>query len=159
MAYLPAPPTGRGRRPMPFVSSTDIRGRGDPVISGLPTDPAAVSTLPPSPPPTVTWPEKLREAQTEAEVVGVVRDFLALVGPEEIVRIPLRLRPDRIVDGEDIVAYGVELVRHECADQEGRQVVQKLARIMSHASVRLSEIKGLPPKRRWDDHPVRRYGA
>ena len=119
-----------------------------------------MSTHPPQSRTSITWPEKLREARTEAEVVGIVRDFLALVGPEDIVRIPAQLRPGRIVDGDDIANYGLELVRHECADQESRRVVQQLARLMSHASVRLSEIMGVPPPSLpRDEGSVRRYGA
>lgn len=87
-----------------------------------------------------TWPDKLREARTETEVVGVVRDFVAMVTPEEFARIPPTLRPGRFVDAHDITTYGFDLVRHECGDREGRQVVRRLAEFFSRASIRLSEI-------------------
>ena len=111
------------------------------------------TTPPPSPriqSHATTWAEKLREAQTEMEVVAVVRDYIALVTPEEYARIPEFLRPGRFVDAQDVTSYGFDLVRHECEDNDGRRVVRRLARFFSDASIRLSQI--LVASRSDDDH-------
>ena len=87
-----------------------------------------------------TWGAKLREAKAELEVVEIVREFVAQLTPDDIARIPAHVRPGRFIDATDVTAYGFDLVRHECEDNDGRRVVQRLARFFSEASIRLSEI-------------------
>ena len=87
-----------------------------------------------------TWAAKLREANAEPEVVEIVREFVAQLTPDDIARIPPHVRPGRFIDATDVTAYGFDLVRHECEDNDGRRVVQRLARFFSEASIRLSEI-------------------
>lgn len=101
-----------------------------------------------------TWAGKLREARSEMDVVAVVRDFVALLTPEEFARIPERLRPGRFVDAHDVTSYGFDLVRHECEDKEGRRVVRRMARFFSEASIRLSEILVASPRSEEDDEPM-----
>jgi hypothetical protein len=84
-----------------------------------------------------TWRAKLREAQSEREVVRIVREFVAELTPDDI---PVHMRPGRFIDATDVGSYGLDLVRHECQDNDARRVVQRLARFLSEASIRLSEI-------------------
>jgi hypothetical protein len=44
------------------------------------------------------------------------------------------------VDANDITTYAFDLVRQECHDDGAQHMVQRLAHIMSRASIRLSEI-------------------
>jgi hypothetical protein len=90
--------------------------------------------------PILSWPESLAEASTESQVVDVARDYLATLSHEEFARLPESLRPPKLVDAADITAYAFELVREECRDEEAQGIVQRLAHIMSRASIRLSEI-------------------
>jgi len=88
----------------------------------------------------LSWPESLAEAATESQVVDLARDYLATLSHEEFARLPEKLRPPKLVDAADITAYAFELVREECHDEEAQGVVQRLAHIMSRASIRLAEI-------------------
>ena len=88
----------------------------------------------------LTWQERLDTATSEAEVIDVARDYLATVSPREIGSLPEALRPGKIVDANDITTYAFDLVRQECHDEGTQHLVQRLAHIMSRASIRLSEI-------------------
>lgn len=88
----------------------------------------------------LTWQERLDHAATEADVVDVVRDYLATLTPQEYGSLPRALRPGKIVDANDITTYAFDLVREECHDEGMQHMVQRLAHMMSRASIRLSEI-------------------
>jgi len=88
----------------------------------------------------LTWQERLDEAEVESDVVGVARDYLATLTHEEVMCLPAHLRPGKIVDANDITTYAFDLVRHECQDDGVQRLVQRLAHVMSRASIRLSQI-------------------
>ena len=79
-------------------------------------------------------------ATTESEVVDVAREYLATVTPQEFGSLPEPLRPGKIVDANDITTYAFDLVRQECHDEGVQHMVQRLAHVMSRASIRLSQI-------------------
>jgi hypothetical protein len=87
-----------------------------------------------------TWQERLDSAAFESDVVDVVRDYLATLTHEEHMYLPANLRPQKIVDANDVTTYAFELVRHECHDEGAQRLVQRLANIMSRASIRLAQI-------------------
>ena len=89
-----------------------------------------------------TWQERIEEAGTEPEVVAVTRDYLARLSQDEYAELPLELRPRKIVDANDIAAYALDLARHEAEDPDEMNLVQRLAQLLSRASVRVSEIAG-----------------
>ena len=89
-----------------------------------------------------TWQERIEEAGTEPEVVAVTRDYLARLSQDEYAELPLELRPRKIVDANDIAAYALDLARHEADDPDEMNLVQRLAQLLSRASVRVSEITG-----------------
>jgi len=91
-----------------------------------------------------TWQERIEEAGTEPEVVAVTRDYLARLSQDEYAELPLALRPRKIVDASDIAAYAFDLARHEADDPDEMNLVQRLAQLMSRASVRASEIAAAP---------------
>ncbi|HET6264350.1 MAG TPA: hypothetical protein VFD95_05820 [Usitatibacter sp.] len=97
----------------------------------------------------MTWQDQLDRASTEAEVVALVREFMATVSPLEAAGLPESLRPRRIADAHDVTSYAFDLVRGDVADDEGSQrSLHRLAHFLSRASVRLAEIlserRGIP---------------
>ncbi len=88
----------------------------------------------------LTWQERLDEALTEDEVLAVARDYLATLSPQEYARLPHAIRPGKLVDANDVTTYAFELVRAQCDDADAAGTLQRLAHIMSRASIRLSEI-------------------
>ena len=96
-------------------------------------------------PMTVSWNGRLDGAATEAEVVDVVKDFMATISPYEIARLPAQCRPRKIVDASDITQYAFTIVRHHCDDGEGTaRVAHRLASFFTAASIRLSQILSVP---------------
>jgi hypothetical protein len=90
----------------------------------------------------LTWQERIEDAGTEPEIVAVARDYLARLSQDEYAELPLELRPRKIVDANDIAAYALDLARHEADDPDEMNLVQRLAQLLSRASVRVSEIAG-----------------
>ena len=100
-----------------------------------------------------SWPQRLRSAHSEQEVVDVARDFLAIFSPYDLARLPSELRPGRIVDGNDVSDLAFTLVRQLHDDAQGSaRCIHKLTQFFTQASVRLSELKGggagpsMPPR-------------
>jgi len=88
----------------------------------------------------LTWEERIEDAGTEPEVVAVARDYLARLSQDEYAELPIALRPRKIVDANDIAAYALDLARHEAEDPDEMNLVQRLAQLMSLATVRASEL-------------------
>ena len=89
----------------------------------------------------LTWADLLKKAADEHDVVAAARDFLATVTPQEVALMPRALRPDRIVDANDVTTYAFELTRADCDEESAAHViVHRLASFFSAASIRLSEI-------------------
>lgn len=94
-----------------------------------------------------TWQHRLDAAHGVDEVIQATRDFLAGFGPFEIDALPADCRaPAKIVDAEDVSSFAFELVRYECAAGDATvELVHKLARFFSHASMRLAQITARDP--------------
>lgn len=94
-----------------------------------------------------TWQHRLDAARGVDEVVAAARDFLAVFGPLELAALPAGCRPPaKIVDADDVSSYAFELVRFECAERdETAELVHKLARFFSHASMRLAQLTARDP--------------
>lgn len=88
----------------------------------------------------MSWQERLEQCQAEGEVVQVVRDYLALLTPEEIASLPRGFIPGRIADGDDISAFAVQLLIHESRCEGESPLLHKLAHIFGLASVQLSKV-------------------
>jgi hypothetical protein len=98
-----------------------------------------------------TWQHRLDAARAVEDVVAAARDFLAVFGPLELAALPEGCRPPaKIVDDEDIASYAFDLVRFERAEgAEVGDMVHRLARFFSHASMRLAQITARDTQ---DDH-------
>jgi hypothetical protein len=88
----------------------------------------------------VTWQHRLDHARTADEVVAVARDFLASFEPAELQSLPESCRPVAKVFEDDIASYAFDLMRHESGPTEPGELVHKLARFFSHASMRLAQL-------------------
>lgn len=89
----------------------------------------------------VGWQGRLAEATSREDVVAVARDFLALVGPEEVARMPVDCRPGKLVDGEDVANYAVTLARRSCdPDCFNDHNLQRIAAFFGDALGRLSQL-------------------
>lgn len=89
----------------------------------------------------MSWQDQLDRAKSEADVVAIVREFMATVSPWEVARLPEPLRPRKITDASDVTQFAFDLVRGDILDNEGTQrVLHRLAHLFSRASLRLSQI-------------------
>jgi hypothetical protein len=94
-----------------------------------------------------TWQHRLDAAHGVEEVLAAARDFLAAFSPLELAGLPEGCRPPaKIFDADDVSSYAFELVRFECAERdETAELVHKLARFFSHASMRLAQLTARDP--------------
>jgi hypothetical protein len=91
------------------------------------------------------WQGRLDDATSREDVVGVARDFLALVTPEEVARMPVDCRPGKLVDGEDVANYAVVLARRACdPDCFEDHNLQRIAAFFGDALARLSQLTPTP---------------
>lgn len=88
----------------------------------------------------VSWAARVEGATSVHEVLEVARDFLARLTPYEVHSLPSAcMPPPKIVDADDVTAYALALVRHDCAESPGDAgLAHKLADFFSHASGRLA---------------------
>ena len=89
------------------------------------------------------WQGQLDHADRPEAVLAVARDYLAQISPEEVAQLPEECRPRRLVDGDDVASYALELARHQ-ASADGPEVLQKMAAFFADASLRLSQILADP---------------
>jgi hypothetical protein len=89
-----------------------------------------------------TWQHRLDAARDVEEIVSAARDFVALFGPLELAALPQPCHPPvKIFDADDVASYAFELVRFECAvGSDTAELVRKLARFFSHASMRVAQL-------------------
>jgi len=99
-----------------------------------------------------TWQHRIDAARGAEEIVAAARDYLATLGPLELGALPEGCRPPaKIVDADDVTTYAFDLVRFECEGHDTRELVHKLARFFSHASMRLAQITARDPLAAEDD--------
>jgi hypothetical protein len=86
---------------------------------------------------------RLRTATSEAEVIGLVRDFLAEWRPEELAHVPRVCRPGKMRDGEDIADCAYALTQARMAKAESHPLVLEMENFFAHACTRISELEGI----------------
>jgi len=89
------------------------------------------------------WKALLDDADNEAELVRVTRDYLATWTPQEMFALPEQCRPGQIKGAEDISFWAYELARIHCADTNdpgAAALVAKMMTFFSHASERLAKL-------------------
>ena len=92
----------------------------------------------------LTWIDRIDSADSTSEVLEIARVYVASLTPEEIVQIPVKCRPHKLVDGNDLAEYALDLMRETCRDPEPSPLMLKLSAIMSHASTRATELMAVP---------------
>jgi hypothetical protein len=86
------------------------------------------------------WPARLAQAKTEAQVIGVCRDFLVSIPPAELARLALACRPVPLEDAAGLSVYALQLVRHYCESNDAAPLVLRMASFFAHANVRMAKI-------------------
>jgi Arc/MetJ-type ribon-helix-helix transcriptional regulator len=90
----------------------------------------------------VGWQGHLNEASTVAEVVSIVRDYVALISPEEFAQLPEACRPGKFVDADDVSRYALRLAREQCDGlAQELPLLQKLAAFCASASARAGQLQ------------------
>jgi hypothetical protein len=87
---------------------------------------------------------QIDNAKTPAEVVALVRDYLATWSPEELVRLPEAVRPGRIRDEEDVDSLHGNLVqeyRTTRASGEELAALQQITSVLVRATIRIAELR------------------
>ncbi|HUP97718.1 MAG TPA: hypothetical protein VM073_07250 [Usitatibacter sp.] len=86
----------------------------------------------------------MERAESEEEVVSIVRDYFAMWTPEEISRLPKSCRPARLRDAsnlEDLNRWGVEAFRKTRASGQELELLQKLTAIIGRACVHIARLR------------------
>jgi hypothetical protein len=95
-----------------------------------------------------SWQDAVRAADTEDDVLDLVRDFLAQFSPEEVAQLPHDCRPAKIIDARDVTEYAFELARNRCDEAgDGADVLHRLSAFFTDANERLAEIMRVPVPR------------
>ena len=90
-----------------------------------------------------TWFAQIDRAKSIGEALGVARDFIASMTPQEMGMLPAACRPGRVRDEQDIEALHaclVESYRDSRATGEELDTLQRLTSFMVRLSIRLSEL-------------------
>jgi hypothetical protein len=95
----------------------------------------------------LSWAARVEAAPSAHDVVEVARDFLAQLTPYEVHALPDPCKPPRkLVDADDVTAYALALVQHDCAQgSDEAELAHKMADFFSHASGRLARLASEPP--------------
>ena len=86
------------------------------------------------------WHRRIETANTESEVIDIVRDLLASLDPKDLLALPRGCEPPRIGDSDDVAAYALAFVRQDLRGAAGGESLDNLAGLIVHASNRLSKI-------------------
>lgn len=103
-----------------------------------------------------SWIGQIESAPSTADVVAIVRDYIALWSPEEIAALPPPVRPGRVRDEADIADLHdrlVEAYRTTRASGDALASLQRLTGFMARASIRIAELGGAARREIEDDAP------
>ena len=103
--------------------------------------------IPERPMSAATWQQLLARAGTPKEVISIARDFVASIDRDALARLPESCTPGKLSDGQDVMAYAYELVRHDVTqnDTAAAETIDKLASFFSQAAVRLAQLTTASP--------------
>ena len=111
-----------------------------------------------------SWFQLMDNARDAAEVVTIVRDYLATWTPQEIARLPVECRPKRIrvaEDVEELHAAAVDCYRTTLASGDELTALQLMTGMLAHASVRIAQLRAATGEETPDvssTNPPRRQG-
>ena len=87
--------------------------------------------------------DSLEEADSEREVVAVVREYLARIGPAEIATLPEDCWPSKINDHEDIAEYALRISRRRALSPQSVSndaLLERLHSLLSSAVARVAAL-------------------
>jgi hypothetical protein len=90
-----------------------------------------------------SWYGQIQAAPTIADVVAIVRDYIALWSPEEMAMLPAAARPGRVRDASDVTDLHERLVeeyRTTRASGEALATLQRFTGFLVRASLRMAEL-------------------
>jgi len=85
--------------------------------------------------------DSLEDADSEREVVGVVKEYLARLGPAELATLPEDCWPGRIVDRDDISEYALRVARRRALSSQSLAndaLLDRIANLLTHAASRVA---------------------
>jgi hypothetical protein len=91
-----------------------------------------------------SWFQQMDNARDPAEVVTIVRDYIATWTPQEIAKLPVEVRPQRVRSAEDIDelhACAVDAYRTTRASGDELTALQVMTGMLVRASVRLAQLR------------------
>jgi hypothetical protein len=103
-----------------------------------------------------SWIGQIESANSIADVVAIVRDYIALWSPGEIGTLPAAARPGRVRDESDITDLHerlVEAYRATRATGDSLATLQRLTGFMARASIRIAELGGPAREKLEDEAP------
>ena len=103
-----------------------------------------------------SWIGQIENAHCVADVVAIVRDYIALWSPEEIAALPPSVRPGRVRDESDVADLHerlVEAYRTTRASGDALATLQRLTGFLARASIRVAELGGELRDDAGDDAP------
>jgi hypothetical protein len=105
---------------------------------------ATRSHLPPSS--IQDWRRHLAATGSEEEVVGLTREYVATLAPEQFAQLPAGCQPGRIRDGDDIGVWAYELAQAHCSlryDDAQDALLARVLGFIGEAAMRVAELKAL----------------
>jgi hypothetical protein len=90
------------------------------------------------------WSQAVDGAETESELVSIVREYTATWGPDELSRLPAACRPGKISDGEDVSELAFRLAQAHLAftgSLSDRLLLERLMGFFTHASARFATLQ------------------
>jgi hypothetical protein len=103
-----------------------------------------------------SWIGQIENAGSIADVVSIVRDYIALWSPDEIAALPPSVRPGRVRDESDVADLHerlVEAYRSTRASGDALSTLQRLTGFMARASVRVAQLGGRLGEEAGEDAP------
>ncbi len=76
----------------------------------------------------MTAAQRLAQARSEREVVGIVREYVSEWTPEDLAKVPAQCRPAKMSDGIDICGFAYVLAKARFA-AEGDDVEARLVQL------------------------------
>ena len=86
------------------------------------------------------WHGQVESARSAAEVVALMRDYVATLTPEQLGQLPERYRPMRVKAEDDLEYWTFRLSALRAAERADAGFVQDLFMHFLHASLRITQI-------------------
>jgi hypothetical protein len=89
------------------------------------------------------WQQVVRQATTEAALLGAIRDYLASLPEDAVARLPESVRPLEVATADDIATLNVMVVRAELmhqGDPESAALLRQMLTVLGEAVGRLASM-------------------